>query len=138
MGGLYNIVFGSTQEGPLLVALLESTMAGEQEFDTGRLRDAWLEIAGDWLEIHVYTRNGGGNRQDQAAAIESMRAHPWYVRDADDSFDITYASFWFRVPDELTNSPGGQSMAKLAVHPVDMSERWQKMIDALNETSDGD
>ena len=54
-------------------------------------------------EMFVYTRAGGGNRDDYAREIMGLQAHPLYVRDYDDPFDSTYATFVFRVPDEWVN-----------------------------------
>lgn len=60
-----------------------------------RFRDCFVE--GD--EIHVYTRVGGGNR-DCGFGEEELQAHPNYLRDEDDDFDSTYATYCFSVPDE--------------------------------------
>lgn len=106
-----------------------------------RFRDAWVEKSDDGPVIAVYTRQGGGNRecfcgsepdrahvpeQCYAACNEALAAHPLYLRDADDSFDATYATFYFRAPDEFRDA-----LAEAAVEPVDMSERWQAAIDRV-------
>lgn len=106
-----------------------------------RFRDAWVEKGDDGPVIAVYTRQGGGNRecfcneggdrahvpeQCYAACNEALAAHPLYLRDADDSFDATYATFYFRPPDEFRDA-----LAEAAVEPVDMSERWQAAIDRV-------
>jgi len=71
-------------------------MLGEKHPDQyPRFRDCFVE--GD--EIHVYTRVGGGNR-DCGYGEEELQAHPNYLRDEDDDFDNTYATYIFSVPEE--------------------------------------
>ena len=105
--------------------------------DVGRFRDAWIEKGDDGQPvIAIYTRNGGGNREcwcDKhpedgclAMVIADLQAHPLYMRDADDDFDSTYATFYFRTPDHLADQFRG-----IAGEPVNMSERWQQVIAAL-------
>ena len=110
-----------------------------------RFRDCWVEKGDDGPVIAVYTRQGGGNREcwcesrnavidaaqhvpDQccAACNEALAAHPQYLRDADDDFDATYATFFFRVPKQWRDT-----LAKAAEEPVNMSERWQQAIDRI-------
>lgn len=131
--GLYNIVFGENQYGQALVYLLQT----RQEFNVGRYRDAWVERDGDDLLIRVHTRNGGGNREDYDDG--SMTNHPWYVKDADEDYDCTYADWWFR-PDlkwianqEELGPNVVHNLAILAGDPVDMSERWTAAIEALGQ-----
>ena len=50
--------------------------------------------------IHVYMRVGGGNRESYEEEIEEMKASPYYVADFDDSFDNTYCTFVFEIPEE--------------------------------------
>lgn len=106
-----------------------------------RFRDAWVEKSDDGPVIAIYTRQGGGNRecfcgsepgrqhvpgQCYAACNEALAAHPLYLRDADDDFDRTYATFYFRAPEEWREVLEGA-----AVDPVNMSERWQAVIDKI-------
>lgn len=149
MSGLYNAVFGvSDQMQPTMMLLLE-----RQDFQPGRLRDAWFERDGETIVARVHTRNGGGNRPDHEAEIQSMRDHPWYLRDEDDSFDSTYADFYFRVDlqfvrellvrqrAEAEQVLGAETMAQLpdndqllqafvmtAKDPVDNAARWAEAI----------
>ena len=51
--------------------------------------------------IHIYTRVGGGNREDYQDEIDKMRAMPGYITDFDDSFDCTYATFVFAIPEQF-------------------------------------
>lgn len=48
--------------------------------------------------ICVFMRVGGGNRESYVKEIEDMRKMPTYIRDFDDEFDPTYATFVFDVP----------------------------------------
>lgn len=99
--------------------------------DVGRFRDAWVEKGDDGEPvIAIYTRNGGGNREDYEDVIDGLQGHPLYLRDADDDFDSTYATFYFRTPDELV-----EAFRESAGEPVNMSDRWQQAIAALSRKS---
>jgi len=50
--------------------------------------------------ISVYTRVGGVNREDYQDEIQKLREMPNYLRDYDDDFDSTFATFVFSVPDK--------------------------------------
>jgi hypothetical protein len=63
--------------------------------DVERFRDCYLE--GD--KICVYTRTGGGNRDDYPN--EKLTSHPNYLYDEDDDFDSTYASYYFKFPEQV-------------------------------------
>jgi len=127
MGGLYNMVIGDGHEherGQILIALLGGV-------DPGRFRDAWIERGEDGDPvIAIYTRNGGGNREEYKPEIEAMRANALYLRDADDTFDSTYATFYFAAPPEHRDALRG-----LAVDPVDTDEVWRLAIAALDAVS---
>lgn len=124
-GGLYNmIVPGGFERAGLLLPIVGINPHSGPMF---RLRDAWVETSPlTGLSVHVFTRVGGGNRGDYAEIIELLRNTPGYLRDADDSFDSTYASFWFRVPDRHI-----AELAEFAVAPVDTGQRWKDMIGNL-------
>jgi hypothetical protein len=137
VSGLYNTVLGDGNEGVrgALVLTLLGVPQDERMAFVGRYRDAWIEQQGDAPPLLViYTRNGGGNRDDQAGPISAMQAHPLYVRDEDDSFDSTYATFWFEVPEQCPGpmfEPWAEFRAGLvaaAVPPVDMGARWTEAI----------
>jgi hypothetical protein len=51
--------------------------------------------------ISVYTRVGGGNREDYQNEIDELRSHPNYIKDYDDDFDSTFATFQFSIPKEF-------------------------------------
>lgn len=122
-GGLYNMVFpGAFARADVLLPLL-----GIAEDKIARFRDVWVEREEDGrLYFRVYTRLGGGNRPDYVDAIERLRAHPTYVRDADDLFDTTYASFWFNVQNDLVDHLGS-----VACEPIDVDARWRATLEAL-------
>lgn len=139
-GNFYRAVFGDTQQsqrGALLVAGILSI------HDVGRFRDAWVEKGEDGPVIAVYTRNGDGNREHieehddtvvagmectctGCIATYHLPEHPNYLRDADDEFDPTYATFYFSVPQEYR-----EALGEVAIEPVNMSQRWRDAIDAI-------
>lgn len=133
-GGFYNMLFpGGFDRAKVLLPLLGAVSTGQ----FGRFRDCWLErdeVHG--ILLRVYTRNGGDNREDQVEAIDWMRAHPLFVRDGDDAFDRTYASWWFRIPPDLHASLG-PVLAEVALDPVDMDAKWQDAIDSLKGSLKG-
>jgi hypothetical protein len=195
---LYELAFsdpGRPDRARVLLAVL-----GNPEM--GRFRDAWLEKTNDGpLEVAVYTRNGGGNREcwhdsdptwgepgckhetfhreksvwlndgegepqpewrvgrqwprrteyltgefeeevsykclapdsiecDCVGCIAQYRlpTHPLYIRDKDDNFDCTYATFYFKVPDEFV-----EALEPLAGTHIDTSKRWADTIAAIQE-----
>ncbi len=89
MSGLYNSIFGVDQRAGLMLHIL-----GLKAEDFGRFRDAYPSAE----HIVVYTRCGGGNRDDYGEVFEKMEKHPLFDRDEDDDFDCTYCSFYFKHP----------------------------------------
>ena len=133
---LYDIAVGDghqQERGALLLRILGGPTVA-------RFRDAWVEKGDGGPVIAIYTRQGGGNRecccgdmdrehvpgQCYAACNEALAAHPLYLRDADDGFDSTYATFYFRAPDEFR-----EALAGIATAPVDTDKRWQEAIDRI-------
>lgn len=80
---------GETPGAQLILAA-----AGLDIQKVGRYRDCYVNKDG---ELVVFTRNGGGNREDYEDATEYMRGFPGFVRDYDDDFDCTYAYYVFRL-----------------------------------------
>jgi hypothetical protein len=121
---MYSIAVGDGHQdarGAVLLAALGNP-------DPGRFRDAWVEKGdGNQPVIAIYTRNGGGNRESYEDVIAGLQSHPLYLRDADDDFDSTYATFYFSTPDELI-----EAFRVVAQEPVDTSERWHAAIAALS------
>ena len=144
MGGLYNILFGQNPQAEVILATL-----GLTKEDMGRFRDCFVAHG----EIAVYTRNGGNNRhcvQDYEnggwpdgpaetdcgqtgcyGCIISHRLpqHPCYLRDSDDDFDTTYATVYFRFPEEFAE--GLQALDQ--GQPFDPDARWQQLFAALDQ-----
>jgi hypothetical protein len=117
-GGLYGQFFGMNQYA---IAILEAL--GLKPDDFFRFRDACVAQG----EIAVYTRLGGGNRRDYTAVFEAMRHHPNYMRDEDDTFDSTYCTFYFSLPDQYRNI-----LSKFDIgEKWDPSRRWKEKVDAV-------
>lgn len=89
---LYNMIFGRNPHSELILALI-----GLKKNDIERYRDCSINF--DDEQIWVYTRTGGGNREDYPN--ELLTKSPYYLRDHDDSFDTTYANYYFKFPDEI-------------------------------------
>ena len=141
MSGMYSMVFGPRGDElyPLAKALL-----GE-ETHTGRYRDMWFEKnpadpSGESCILAIYTRNGGGNREEYAEQIKSMQVHPNFVEDADDSFDATYATFrfvyTFAALEEFEVGMADVVREQL-VDRIDPSEMWKNAIAQLNANANG-
>ncbi|MEU5258997.1 hypothetical protein [Amycolatopsis sp. NPDC021455] len=126
-GGLYNMLIpGGFERAAALLPLIDIDPETGPAF---RLRDAWLEIAplvASGIVVHVYTRIGGNNRPDYENEIEQLRGKPTYLRDADDSFDSTYASFYFGLPTEHA-----AAWRDVAQDPIDTGKRWRTFLAAL-------
>ena len=139
---LYDIAVGDGHQrdrGAILLTILGNPTVK-------RFRDAWTEKGSDGEPvIAIYTRQGGGNRECycdsengemvaaqhvpescNAACNAVLAAHPLYLRDADDDFDATYATWYFRVPPEYRDA-----LAASAGEPRNMSEVWQQAIDRI-------
>lgn len=113
-GGLYNSLFGVN---PLADALLKTV--GLTRADCGRFRDAYA-LKG---EVCVYTRNGGGNREEYQPVIDRLKENPLYLRDADDEYDTTYCTIYFKVPERWA-----EVIKQFEVDPDDTpGNRWFKM-----------
>ena len=141
---LYNMLFGRNPASRLLLAMLNLT-----EADVGRFRDCYL-ARGDTrvdgavaqaeaaegkkpegeLRIVVYTRNGGGNRDDYEDVTSALQALPEYITDYDDDFDCTYASYEFKVPEKFKET--ASELAGLGAEPNESPmERFKSLIAKL-------
>lgn len=121
MSGLYNVLFGMNKEADVLLHLL-----GKDRGSFGRFRDAYLSDNC----IVVYTRCGGGNRDDYEDVFNEMRDHPLYKYDEDDDYDSTYASFYFDFPEEYADDLKTQSKEILSP-----SDKWKMLIAALEKSN---
>ena len=61
-----------------------------------RLRDVYLSK--DRTKVVIFTKIGGGNRESYSASIKRLKNFKGYIRDYDDDFDNTYASFEYQIP----------------------------------------
>lgn len=87
---LYNMLFGRNSQSGLLLAVV-----GLKEVDVERFRD--VSSSSDGSEIHIYTRTGGGNRDDYPQEI--MRSRPEWCGSEDDDYDSTYCTDTMSVPE---------------------------------------
>lgn len=124
---LYNMVMGVHPTANLVLEWL-----GLDVEDCGRFRDAYITKGGN---VAVFTRCGGGNRDDYEDMFARMRTHPNYLYDEDDDFDSTFATIYFTAPvAELENIKEYFKMIEekgrqdLLMHPMD---RFRKMIDNI-------
>lgn len=94
---LYNMLHGVNPISPILLAILGIDQKGSI-YSSGRFRDIHLDEKGE--KIILYTRNGGGNREEYQPLIDVLATHPNYLTDYDDDFDCTYAYIEFSVPEK--------------------------------------
>lgn len=128
-GGLYNLIFpGGFDRGAVILPLIGINYEAAAAF---RFRDTWIERhPDDRYLVHVYTRIGGGNREDYVEAITVLRGIDGFVRDADDTYDSTYASFWFQLPDVFI-----EMVKEFALDPVDTEKRWEQAYEAMERAA---
>lgn len=87
---LYNLLFGKNPHTSVILALLDL-----KENDVERFRNCSMSKNG----ISIYTRTGGNNRGDYPN--ELLTNNKCYLRDEDDNIDNTYATFYFKFPDDI-------------------------------------
>jgi hypothetical protein len=130
---MYAMLFGRNPLAQVYLAML-----GLSPDDVGRFRDCFLQKEdGEEPRIVVYTRNGGGNRDDYAGTTESLQAHPEYVTDFDDDFDCTYASYVFKVP-ETFKEHIEKILATVEGQVVDPGARFQELLAKLESGDKSD
>lgn len=153
---LYNMLFGVNPLSDIYLGTCSLTR------DTvGRFRDAYVEKVGDdtksefdssnfcgWV-LHVYTRNGGGNRQHYNDEKESgpdcdctgcianyqLPSHPLYMSDVDDDFDCTYATFSFQIPPQFW--PFLEELTANVSPETKPQDRWNTLMGKLQSGDDG-
>lgn len=137
---LYNMLFGVNPLSKIILATLRLTIE-----DVGRFRDCFVTNG----EIAVYTRNGGGNREHYfygdgedpgpgdhckctgCIITYHLPKHPCYLRDKDDDFDCTYATIYFKFPDEYADG-----LKKIdAGEKFDPDARWEAILEALRKST---
>lgn len=89
---LYNMIHGFNPITPIILTVLKKTSS---EFP--RFRDAYIK---DKYMI-VLTRTGGGNRESYKNENDEITKHPLYVKNHDDSYDSTYALWYFNLPEDF-------------------------------------
>lgn len=87
---LYNAMFGFNP-----ACLLIMPMLGRKQKEYPRFRDCFVEEG----KIAIYTRVGGNNR-GCGYGEEELYKDPNFVKTYDDSFDNTYATYVFNVPEK--------------------------------------
>ena len=118
---LYNMLFGQNPASGFLVASLNKTTG-----DFGRFRDAYYEKTDDGGKIIVYTRNGGGNRDDYEDVFDEMETHPLFITDYDDDFDCTYADIFFKYPAGYE-----EVLSEMAKGTITPAEKWKMLFEQL-------
>lgn len=88
---LYNMINGYNLACVFLLPLL-----GRRAEEYPRFRDCFLS---EDRNIAVYTRVGGGNR-NEGFGEEELYEDPNFVRTYDDDFDSTYATYEFKCPEK--------------------------------------
>lgn len=119
MSGLYNALFGMNPDRDKLLSLLSLSAN-----DFYRFRDCYLTKDG---EIAVYTRGGGGNREDHDDPEDEFGSNPNFLYAEDDDFDCTYMTYFFKVPDEAKEALEGMEPA------LPPAEKWNAMLAALKK-----
>lgn len=87
----YNMLFGMNSQADLLLAVI-----GLRKVDVERFRD--VSSVDNGGQITVYTRTGGGNREDYPNI--AMRSRPEWLDSEDDDYDSTYCTDTFKVPEQ--------------------------------------
>lgn len=97
---LYNMINGVNPMTFLVLPMLD-----RHPDEYPRFRDCFLgdeEHPEYDKHIHVYTRVGGNNR-GQGYGEDELMNHPNFITTYDDSFDNTYGSYIFSVPEKWKN-----------------------------------
>ena len=112
---MYHMIHGVN---PLAEGLLFTLGYNSEQF--GRFRDAFLvEVDGE-LRIQIFTRCGGGNRDDYEEVFEWAKDEPTYIRDFDDDYDCTYATIEFGIP---ATEEGRSLIGQISELPDDLRRR---------------
>lgn len=110
------------------------------EGEASGYKQAWTQLGSETQPFrtgkHVMeTRHTCGHPESEKCVCPActinyrMPKHPHYLRDEDDDFDSTYATIYFKVPDNIDRD------ALQAVSPeMAREEVWQKFLSALQQT----
>lgn len=87
--------------------------------------------------IQVYTRTGGGNREGYWLENAEMEDMPEYVTNFDDSYDCTYASWVFRVPErwkeDFAKLKEGRMSEVSDEYRAEVARVYPKLADKIDE-----
>lgn len=136
---------------PLSGALLATL--GIDPANVSRFRDCFLaRQEGGALEIHVYTRMGGGNRghehwaekDDPLQQVDGvgcpctscrmefgLSSHPNYLRDFDSDFDSTYATYVFSIPEAFREDLEQLVTLKPEAIPRSPADRFRDFMEKM-------
>lgn len=123
-GNMYNIVHGVNEHAASFLSLLELSQS-----DLGRFRDCWLNEDGS--KLIVFTRNGGGNREDYFP--KNITKHPLYIEDYDDDYDNTYAHIVFKVPLEHLHITKQLATGR---KPKTLKEKTEESLEKIEKTGE--
>jgi hypothetical protein len=116
---LYNMIFGVNKLSPMILATLNLSPD-----DFGRFRNCFVADG----KIAVYTRCGGGNRDDYVHIFDAMQAHPLFLEDVDDDFDSTYCTFFFSYPEAFA-----EDLRKIeSKEPFEPGKQWSELFARLD------
>ena len=129
MSGVYNMIFGHCPLMPQLMSLLDLVSFETNSFLAPRFRDAYPVLEdGKWV-IHVLTRAGGDNRHEYKGGITKLQEHPHYIRDYDEPYDTTYATFVMSTTEDVQAEMQKQLQPELSTLPF--KERWENAISIM-------
>lgn len=77
-------------------------------------------------KIYVLTRVGGGNRDEYKEEIEKLRKNEFYIKDYDDGFDCTYATFVFNIPSQFKKDVNNLVNGKIGFREV--SQKYKNRV----------
>jgi len=121
------MLFGMNSQSDLLLAVV-----GLKKNDVERFRNCFAREGGKTIE--VYSRTGGGNRDDYPQ--EFMRHLPGHRTSVDDDFDCTYCTDTFDVPAEFVQDVA--NLSDIITHGL-RPEFAQHLAKVLNrEPTEGD
>lgn len=86
--------------------------------------------------VSIYTRVGGGNREDYQEQIDELRKMEGYIKDYDDDFDSTFATFVFNIPKEFESDFDLVLNSEIHKTSEKYKDRLYKVFPKLKETFD--
>lgn len=123
---LYNMLHGVNPASGMLLEWLDIDQE-DGNYSSGRFRDIYLDEKG--VKIILYTRNGGGNREEYQELIDHLATHPEYLSDYDDDFDCTYAYIEFSVPKEVKRLA---KMLATGEKPKTISQKFEETMKEMD------